>query len=335
MVRNTRTVDHACLVAYAAAAPARASLVLGQFRAALACGAYDGGGAWRGVLCRALFPDAPPSVTRGLRGLEVAVPALWRVPLLNARKEPIWRLWVCAGLRTLEAAVPGLWRLPLLSACKEPIWRLWVWLLQPPAGVRAGVWAVVAALVVDAMERGCRHLWRITRPRDGVLPPDRTVSVERAGALATMDLWNALASFAEGGVMPREATRLTSDSLVSTHSNDNGHASDDGLPSFPRATLHDFGVVDNKGTTGSYVSFSGDITPEQRRAKNRVAQRRFRERQKGALSEMQAEIEVRDEALRESVAQVHMLKQHNSLMAARLAVYEGMYGPCPPSSCVS
>ncbi|KAG1653752.1 hypothetical protein FOA52_008722 [Chlamydomonas sp. UWO 241] len=57
---------------------------------------------------------------------------------------------VCAGLRTLEAAVPGLWRLPLLSACKEPIWRLW-----------------------------------------------------RAGALATMDLWNALASFAEGGVMPR------------------------------------------------------------------------------------------------------------------------------------
>ncbi|KAG1677376.1 hypothetical protein FOA52_010755 [Chlamydomonas sp. UWO 241] len=110
---------------------------------------------------------------------------------------------VCAGLRTLEAAVPGLWRLPLLSACKEPIWRLWVWLLQPPAGVRAGVWAVVAALVVDAMERGCRHLWRITRPRDGVLPPDRTVSVERAGALATMDLWDALASFAEGGVMPR------------------------------------------------------------------------------------------------------------------------------------
>ncbi|KAG1676824.1 hypothetical protein FOA52_010333 [Chlamydomonas sp. UWO 241] len=33
---------------------------------------------------------------------------------------------VCAGLRTLEAAVPGLWRLPLLSACKEPIWRLWL-----------------------------------------------------------------------------------------------------------------------------------------------------------------------------------------------------------------
>ncbi|KAG1654767.1 hypothetical protein FOA52_015327 [Chlamydomonas sp. UWO 241] len=31
-------------------------------------------------------------VCAGLRGLEAAVPALWRVPLLNARKEPIWRL---------------------------------------------------------------------------------------------------------------------------------------------------------------------------------------------------------------------------------------------------
>ncbi|KAG1669126.1 hypothetical protein FOA52_002637 [Chlamydomonas sp. UWO 241] len=78
-----------------------------------------------------------------------------------------------------------------------------VWLLQPPTGVRDGVWAVVAALVVDAMERGRRHLWRITRPRDGVMPPDRSMAVERAGALATVDLWDALASFAEGGVMPR------------------------------------------------------------------------------------------------------------------------------------
>ncbi|KAG1653472.1 hypothetical protein FOA52_009648 [Chlamydomonas sp. UWO 241] len=400
MVRSTRTVDHACLAVYATADPERAPLVLGQFCAALACGAYDGGSVWRAVLCRALFPGMPPPVLGGgpdllcvRRTLDplftavavvlAAVPSAWveaaaggaALTLLRplCRFQPLprageraavveilrlvgWQLpivitpagwqrgrpglrsaaakhappdeprWigfangpgvvgkltcklavalqlrvvlderrlrraatveaalaldcgmrggpratdaqVCAGLRTLEAAVPGLWRLPLLSACKEPIWRLWVsgfhkqaalgvpeclcgwrcreedgppatawrahcfwgcavaeavvvavaaalpaptpvitccqvWLLQPPAGVRAGVWAVVAALVVDAMERGCRHLWRITRPRDGVLPPDRTVSVERAGALATMALWDALASFAEGGVMPR------------------------------------------------------------------------------------------------------------------------------------
>ncbi|KAG1670010.1 hypothetical protein FOA52_011166 [Chlamydomonas sp. UWO 241] len=112
-------------------------------------------------------------------------------------------LQVCAGLRGLEAAVPALWRVPLLNARKEPIWRLWVWLLQPPPGVRPGVWAVVAALVVDAMERGRCHLWRITRPGDGVVPPARTVAVGRAGALATIDLWDALASFAAGGVVPR------------------------------------------------------------------------------------------------------------------------------------
>ncbi|KAG1672930.1 hypothetical protein FOA52_012375 [Chlamydomonas sp. UWO 241] len=32
-------------------------------------------------------------VCAGLHGLEAAVPALWRVPLLNTRNEPIWRLW--------------------------------------------------------------------------------------------------------------------------------------------------------------------------------------------------------------------------------------------------
>ncbi|KAG1654525.1 hypothetical protein FOA52_008557 [Chlamydomonas sp. UWO 241] len=66
---------------------------------------------------------------------------------------------VFAGLRGLEAAVPTLWRMPLLHARKEPIWRLW--------------------------------------------PPARSVAAERAGELATMDLWDALASCAEGGGMPR------------------------------------------------------------------------------------------------------------------------------------
>ncbi|KAG1666822.1 hypothetical protein FOA52_011664 [Chlamydomonas sp. UWO 241] len=54
--------------------------------------------------------------------------------------------------------------MPLLNARKEPIWRLW--------------------------------------------PPARSVAVERAGELATMDLWDALASFAEGGGMPRGSLSL-------------------------------------------------------------------------------------------------------------------------------
>ncbi|KAG1667787.1 hypothetical protein FOA52_010824 [Chlamydomonas sp. UWO 241] len=106
-----------------------------------------------------------------------------------------------AGLRVLDAGVSL--GVPVSAGLPPPEAVTGGVAAAASRWVRAGVWAVVAALVVDAMERGCRHLWRITRPRDGVLPPDRTVSVERAGALATMDLWNALASFAEGGVMPR------------------------------------------------------------------------------------------------------------------------------------
>ncbi|KAG1677153.1 hypothetical protein FOA52_000959 [Chlamydomonas sp. UWO 241] len=79
--------------------------------------------------------------------------------LLNTAAGPLVLGMVFAGLRGLEAAVPTLWRMPLLNARKEPIWRLW--------------------------------------------PPARSVAVERAGELATMDLWDALASFAEGGGMPR------------------------------------------------------------------------------------------------------------------------------------
>ncbi|KAG1654270.1 hypothetical protein FOA52_007940 [Chlamydomonas sp. UWO 241] len=41
-------------------------------------------------------------------------------------------------------------------------------------------------------------------------PPARSVAVERAGELATMDLWDALASFAEGGGMPRGAMETSS-----------------------------------------------------------------------------------------------------------------------------
>ncbi|KAG1658384.1 hypothetical protein FOA52_010062 [Chlamydomonas sp. UWO 241] len=64
-----------------------------------------------GLACAPQLPDllpslqlrgAAPRVCAGLRGLEAAVPALWRVPLLNARKEPIWRLWVGSGGHNID-----------------------------------------------------------------------------------------------------------------------------------------------------------------------------------------------------------------------------------------
>ncbi|KAG1676327.1 hypothetical protein FOA52_001122 [Chlamydomonas sp. UWO 241] len=56
----------------------------------------------------------------GLRGLEAAVPALWRVPLLNARKEPIWRLWAQEG-RVADAlqAAESLAKVAVTLAARE------------------------------------------------------------------------------------------------------------------------------------------------------------------------------------------------------------------------
>ncbi|KAG1665832.1 hypothetical protein FOA52_005867 [Chlamydomonas sp. UWO 241] len=51
------------------------------------------------------------------------------------------------------------------------------------------------------MERGRRHMCKRARVTVSC-PWVRTVAVARAEALATIDLWDALASFAEGGMVP-------------------------------------------------------------------------------------------------------------------------------------
>ncbi|KAG1668066.1 hypothetical protein FOA52_010476 [Chlamydomonas sp. UWO 241] len=79
------------------------------------CGILPLGSAGEGLLAGA--------EVAGLRVLDAGVSL--GVPVSAGLPPPEAVTGVCAGLRTLEAAVPGLWRLPLLSACKEPIWRLW------------------------------------------------------------------------------------------------------------------------------------------------------------------------------------------------------------------
>ncbi|KAG1674962.1 hypothetical protein FOA52_014757 [Chlamydomonas sp. UWO 241] len=76
--------------------PTGAALALLDFRKA-----YD-------TIDRGFLIAVMEAVVAGLRGLEVAVPTLWRMPLLNARKEPIWRLWPDIGWTALMwAAVEG------------------------------------------------------------------------------------------------------------------------------------------------------------------------------------------------------------------------------------
>ncbi|KAG1668064.1 hypothetical protein FOA52_010474 [Chlamydomonas sp. UWO 241] len=103
------------------------------------CGILPLGSAGEGLLAGA--------EVAGLRVLDAGVSL--GVPVSAGLPPPEAVTGVCAGLRTLEAAVPGLWRLPLLSACKEPIWRLWVGATQianaDHSGALAGVLAVVQA----------------------------------------------------------------------------------------------------------------------------------------------------------------------------------------------
>ncbi|KAG1673565.1 hypothetical protein FOA52_003865 [Chlamydomonas sp. UWO 241] len=298
MVRSTRTVDHACLRVYAAADPARARLVLGQIRAALACGAYDGGNVWRAVLCRALFPEVPPPVPGGVPDLlcvrRTLDPLFTAVAVVLAALPPAWVeaaaggaaltvLWPLRHFQPLpqageRAAVVEIlqlvgWKLPSVitpagwqrgrpglrstaaqpaplpgggGAAGEPRWVGFahgpgvVGKLTCKLAVALQLRAVVderrvrraatveAALALDhgphggpratdaqvfaglrGLEAAVPTLWRMPllnarkEPIWRLWPPARSVAVERAGELATMDLWDALASFAEGGGMPR------------------------------------------------------------------------------------------------------------------------------------
>jgi hypothetical protein len=190
--------------------------------------------------CQAGAPRARLEVLlTALRGLEAAMPGLWRIPLLNACKEPIWRLWVNGFARygasaeevhrescpcswrphEFEGETPTAWRahrfwgcpvaegiVSCLAAALLPrvavVGCRHVWLLQPPCkGVHAGVWAVIAAVAVAAMERGRRHLWRLAHTPERPAPAD---AVTRAAALAVADFWEMLSSFVAAGAMPRD-----------------------------------------------------------------------------------------------------------------------------------
>ncbi|KAG1657569.1 hypothetical protein FOA52_006769 [Chlamydomonas sp. UWO 241] len=145
LLRSCAPADVAALVETMAVVGRATGLVLNLGK----CGILPLGSAGEGLLAGA--------EVAGLRVLDAGVSL--GVPVSAGLPPPEGVTGVFAGLRGLEAAVPTLWRMPLLNARKEPIWRLW--------------------------------------------PPARSVAVERAGELATMDLWDALASFAEGGGMPR------------------------------------------------------------------------------------------------------------------------------------
>ncbi|KAG1655149.1 hypothetical protein FOA52_008354 [Chlamydomonas sp. UWO 241] len=143
---------------------------------------------WTATLVdRSVGPDPPAELPRWAS----SVPAeLWGAEAL-LWANPLLQLELPAAQRSVQ------WREPTGDAAGHA-------LFSPTDAAR---WLVDGlARVRDALP-GMRTvtdlcvLWAWLAAVD--MPLARSVAVERAGELATMDLWDALASFAEGGGMPR------------------------------------------------------------------------------------------------------------------------------------
>jgi hypothetical protein len=141
----------------------------------------------------------PAVLEQAVDQLEAAMRDLWRVEWDNSRREILWRLSVNgvrgAGGHSIASTHPCVcgcaappagsarvvashaWRLHHFWGCPvatavvaelqsalpagcAPLTRAHLWLLRAPPGVHPGVWGVVCAAALEAMERGRCALWR-------------------------------------------------------------------------------------------------------------------------------------------------------------------------------
>jgi len=136
--------------------------------------------------------------------LLASMKTLWKLPWENERKETFWRLAIngvsaagghdiafsgpCAcgwegpppgdeqSHRAMQLQTHTFWSCPVATAVRASIASALplatelpcsaLWLLQAPRGVHSGVWSVVCAAAVEAMNRGRRHLWALTQKRE-------------------------------------------------------------------------------------------------------------------------------------------------------------------------
>jgi hypothetical protein len=170
-------------------------------------------------------PVLAAAVSTGRQQLEIALGELWRVEWDNRRREILWRLTVngvpgagghgiamrgpckCgwagppAGLAAGPAArqwrLHHFWSCPVATAVVDELQsalpagatRLTcasVWLAQAPPGVHSGVWGIVCAAAVEAMERGRRALWAASVAADPAADLQLRIAhfFQPAGALA-------------------------------------------------------------------------------------------------------------------------------------------------------
>ena len=138
--------------------------------------------------------------------LKRSMQSLWKLPWENERKETFWRLSVngvraagghgivpsgpCAcgwvgpppedeqPSRAMQLQAHVFWSCPVATAVRAtlrstlsqqpaaPLPCSAVWLLQAPPHTHDGVWAVVCATAVEAMEFGRRYLWALARGQE-------------------------------------------------------------------------------------------------------------------------------------------------------------------------
>jgi len=87
---------------------------------------------------------------------------------------------------------------------------------------------------------------------------------------------------------------------------------------------------DNNSDTSNGPHHDRELRPtDSRREKNRIAQRRFRERQKTAVTVLQAELDAKDLQMHNMLIQLRVLEQSNRALSAKVLQYEEVFGPLP------
>jgi hypothetical protein len=88
---------------------------------------------------------------------------------MQLQSHVFWSCPVAAAVRaSISSALPRARHLPCSA----------LWLLQAPSGVHKGVWSVVCAAAVEAMDWGRRYLWALTRQSEEaeeLLDPTQTL----------------------------------------------------------------------------------------------------------------------------------------------------------------
>mmetsp|Transcript_10507 Transcript_10507/g.31549 ORF Transcript_10507/g.31549 Transcript_10507/m.31549 type:complete len:317 (-) Transcript_10507:596-1546(-) len=145
---------------------------------------------------------------------------------------------------------------------------------------------------------------------------------------------------ATGGRSLKRMSSVDGEDMYPTQRRASNMSDPGGTVPFPRSSLQMFGVsipgapAPNIKTCPKSPSHSepDESAPHRRREKNRIAQRRFRERQKMTVAMLQTEVDGKQEEIDALHSQMMNMDHTNRMLARKLAAYERMFGPLPDAA---